>query len=297
MNDPSFAKYLTYSPQDIRWKLYCTNTGHSYTPPGASYPPHPESHPARYSCNWDKGRILDEFDIVYITNGNGSFVSRGETHSIKPGSVFFLFPGVKHWYSPSKETGWDDYWVGFKGKYAEALYKEGFINEEDPVLQIGLHDTLIRHFTNIFELARKESAGYHMKISAQIVMLLAEILSLQKQQSQPSRSELIIDKARLIFEENVFGNISIEEVAVRLQTGTAHFRELFRDYTGMSPYQYYLHLKINIAKELLSTCEHSVKEIAFMLKFDDQYHFSKLFKKKTGVPPSRWAGTRAGCEG
>ena len=130
------------------------------------------------------------------------------------------------------------------------------MNEEAPVLHIGLNDTIIRYFTSIFELAKKESAGYHMKISAQIVMLLAEILSLQKQQPQPSRSELIIDKARLIFEENVFGNISIEEVAVRLHTGTAHFRKLFRDYTGMSPYQYYMHLKINIAKELPSTCEH-----------------------------------------
>jgi len=31
------------------------------------------------------------------------------------------------------------------------------------------------------------------------------------------------------------------------------------------------------------------QEVAFLLGFDDQYYFSRLFKKKTGVSPSDWA--------
>ena len=64
--------------------------------------------------------------------------------------------------------------------------------------------------------------------------------------------------------------------------------EVFKAYTGMTPYQYCIHAKINRAKEILSSGESSVKEIAWRVGFDDQYYFSRLFKKKTGSSPSQW---------
>jgi len=41
-------------------------------------------------------------------------------------------------------------------------------------------------------------------------------------------------------------------------------------------------------KSLLEQGDLSVKEVAYRLGFEDQYHFSRLFKKKTGIAPSQW---------
>jgi AraC-like DNA-binding protein len=54
----------------------------------------------------------------------------------------------------------------------------------------------------------------------------------------------------------------------------------------MTPYQYFIHIKIQKAKSLLTQKDASVKEVAYKLGFDDQFYFSRLFKNKTGFSPS-----------
>jgi AraC-like DNA-binding protein len=56
----------------------------------------------------------------------------------------------------------------------------------------------------------------------------------------------------------------------------------------MTPYQYYIQIKIDRACRLLEQTDISIKEAAWTLGFDDPYYFSRLFKQKTGIPPSEW---------
>jgi AraC-like DNA-binding protein len=62
----------------------------------------------------------------------------------------------------------------------------------------------------------------------------------------------------------------------------------FRRYTGLTPYQYFLQMRIHRAEELLKTPDVRVKEVAARLNFDNQYYFARFFKKKTGLTPSEW---------
>jgi AraC-like DNA-binding protein len=55
----------------------------------------------------------------------------------------------------------------------------------------------------------------------------------------------------------------------------------------MTLHQYFISIKIVKAKELLGRGL-AVKEVASRLGFKDEYYFSRLFKKKTGLSPSRW---------
>lgn len=65
-------------------------------------------------------------------------------------------------------------------------------------------------------------------------------------------------------------------------------RRLFKDYTGLSPYQYFLQLKIHRARHLLQEGNLSVKEVSYEPGFDNQYYFSRIFKEMTGRSPSEW---------
>jgi AraC-like DNA-binding protein len=66
----------------------------------------------------------------------------------------------------------------------------------------------------------------------------------------------------------------------------SNFRKLFKEYTGLSPATYQQDLRLQRAKELLSTTDLSIKEIAYKLNFESPDYFSAKFKAKTGRRPS-----------
>jgi len=76
-------------------------------------------------------------------------------------------------------------------------------------------------------------------------------------------------------------------IAKSLGVRASYLTDVFKPYTSMTLHQYFISIKIVRAKELLGRGL-PVKEVASRLGFRDEYYFSRLFKKKTGLSPSRW---------
>ena len=90
-------------------------------------------------------------------------------------------------------------------------------------------------------------------------------------------------------EENIYREVNLNGIGEMLGVSIPHLNSVFKSYTAMTPYQYFISIKIRKAKELLEAGAMPIKEVAFRLGFGDQYYFSRLFRKKTGVAPSRWS--------
>jgi transcriptional regulator GlxA family with amidase domain len=117
--------------------------------------------------------------------------------------------------------------------------------------------------------------------------LIAEVLSCDRRSAQPTQAEDLVGRAKFLMEENIDSEINLNGIADSLGVSTSHLNEAFKSYTAMTPYQYFISIKISRAKELLEK-ELPVKQVAFLLGFSDEYYFSRLFKNKTGISPSRW---------
>ena len=98
----------------------------------------------------------------------------------------------------------------------------------------------------------------------------------------------MINKARLRIREGVEEKITVQEIAAGLGSSYSNFRKLFKEFTGISPASYQQDLKLQRAKELLSTTDMSIKEIAYRLNFDSPDYFSSKFKNKIGCKPSEY---------
>jgi AraC-like DNA-binding protein len=290
-----FAKYLSVTPRDARWGIYATTVGLSMLPKAPIYPFDPSAHPPKYLFRWEMGRIFDEFALIYITRGEGSFKTEGDrSFRIGPGSLFMLFPEVWHWYRPDPEVGWDEYWVGFKGDYPVRLVEEGFFSPDSPVLEIGLHDSILGLYEEIIDGAKNENPGFQQTIASLVTNLLARVSTFPLRNEKISSEDRIVERAKFLLADNVSEELDIGWLSRSLGLGYSRFRTMFKRRTGLSPYQYFLDLKIAKAKKLLGQQRYSVKEISHLLSFDDPYYFSHLFKKKTGVPPSRWKSPEGG---
>ena len=98
----------------------------------------------------------------------------------------------------------------------------------------------------------------------------------------------IINKAKMIIRDEVESRITIQEIAEQMGMGYSNFRKLFKEFTGVSPALYQQELKLQKAKELLSTTGISIKEIAYQLNFDSPDYFSSKFKNKVGCKPREY---------
>ena len=150
-------KYLTYNPVDEKWGITVTTIGYQFIPPQGHYPL--AHHPTSYSFNPRDGRVLNEYQLVYITKGSGTFAYEGHEITVQAGTMLFLFPGVRHHYCPDPRTGWDEYWVGFKGEYIDAWVRKGFFQVDEPVAHIGLSATIVGLYEEILKFASEEKTG------------------------------------------------------------------------------------------------------------------------------------------
>jgi AraC-like DNA-binding protein len=284
----NYYKYLPVSSADESWGLSVLNTGCTRIDAGSLYPY--ATHPAHHYFNWEKGRVLHEFQVIYITKGGGIFESKnGGKQAIAEGSIIILFPEERHRYKPNKKTGWDEYWVGFDGPIVQNLLSKKFFTRANPVIPVGYHEPLLHLFLEIIDKTKEEKAGYQPLIAGTVLHLLGYIYSLSQQEKFSGQDvDAIVNKARLLFRSNIEQNISPVDVANELQISYSRFRKIFKEYTGLAPGQFQIQLKIHKAKELLSHTSKSVKEIAFELNFESNFYFSKLFKEKTGMTPVQY---------
>lgn len=274
------------SEEDELWGLTVTTVGHQEILANQPYPP--VSHPSGYFFNVEKGRILNEYQLLYITNGHGVFSFGNDKHSalISEGKMFFLMPGVWHTYQPLENSGWNEYWIGFKGDIIEKIVAEGFFLNRHPVFNIGLNERIVDLYHKAIEIANEERAGYQQALSG-IVMHILGLMYYRDKTRNFDDEELIgkINKAKVIMRESIYKNILAEELAKSLNISYSGFRRAFKEFTGTSPTKYMMELKLNEAKLLLSTTSQSVKNISYSLNFENPEYFSVFFKKRTGITP------------
>ncbi|MCZ4222573.1 AraC family transcriptional regulator [Pedobacter rhodius] len=285
----NYFKYLPVSDEEKIWGLYVLNAGCTRIEPNQAYPY--KNHPSHHNFTWENGRILNEFQLIYITKGQGIFESESAGKlEVAAGNIILLFPGERHRYKPNSATGWDEYWIGFQGGIIDNLVSNNFFTKENPITDLGFNERILNTLLEIIERTKEEKSGYQSLISGAVLYLLGHIHSSTRQVDFNGKEELVkmIDKARVILRANIDENISPEEVASELKVSYSYFRKIFKTYVGISPGQYLIQLKIQRAKEHLLNPEKSIKQIAYDLNFESNFYFSKIFKDKTGFTPNQY---------
>ena len=282
-----FFKYLTYSERDLLWGNVLTVVGYTDILPYATYPT--LTHPKNYRFFENHRRALSEYQIIYITKGQGYYESEFHQKTlIQTGTIIILFPGVWHCYKPDEGTGWTEYYIGLKGNIINKWQQEGFLTPEKSVVHIGLLEKVVSLFNAVFEIATTEKSGYQQLISTTSMHLLGQILYDSLNRNFAGATEHFIQQAKVYIAEHVSDKIDLMALSRQLNVSYSKFRKEFKNYTGMSPGQFQINLRINKAKELLNQRDYSLKQIASMLGFQNEYYFNTMFKQKAGVSPGEY---------
>lgn len=287
----TYRKYIgeeTHPDSQPDWGMAVLDVGHYIHPAGKMYPD--MQHPDGYFFEWNEGRILKEYQLIYIAAGKGIFEAQhiGQVE-VNPGTLFFLYPGTWHRFKPEVSTGWSEYWVGFEGHYADHLMNQDCFSAEKPLLQMGFNAEFINIFIQLIDTIRFGGPGSRQLAACLNIQLLGLVYAsaLLKTQSNDRKTQLI-NNIKYSIHENLGSAISAEELAASHNVSYAWFRKAFKEITGQSPGQYQLNLKIQKACRMLRETNLSISEIAFRNGFDSEYYFSRIFKSKMSKSPTNY---------
>lgn len=283
------SKYLVVNPRDVQWGLTVSTVGYEEIGVADTYPT--RGHADGYYFDIDKGRVLNEYQLLYITEGEGIFNSaHAKDIPLKAGDLFLLFPGEWHTYHPTGKNGWKSYWIGFKGKNVDDRVKAGFLSVDKSIYHVGFSADIIRLYEEAYKRAQEETP-YSQQVLAGIVNHLVGLMYALERSMELSKDHTRVDMinlARLRIRESLEVDLTIQQVAEELGVSYSNFRKLFKEFTGISPALYQQDLRLQRAKELLATTTLSIKEIAYRLRFESPDYFSSKFKIKTGKKPSEF---------
>lgn len=275
------------SERDAEWGLTVSTIGKEHILPDEPYPT--RGHACGYYFYVDVGRTLDEYQLLYNVEGEGVFRSTHIKETvIKPGDMFLLFPGEWHTYHPNKDIGWKQYWIGFKGKNIDERVKAGFLSPEKPIYHVGFSVDIQMLYEEAYKTAIKEAPYSQQTLAGIVNHLIGLMYSLERtnELSKNTQHMDIVSKAQMLIRDSLEKQLSIQDIAEQLGVSYSNLRKIFKEYTGMAPALYQHDLKLQRAKELLSTTNDSIKEIAYRLNFESPDYFSSKFKTKTGMKPS-----------
>ena len=284
--------YFVYPPAPRGagvWGCHTTSAGYANVRPGGAYPPH--QHPLDHHFTWSQGRILQSYQIVFITGGKGLFESSGcpGVQQVEAGMVLLLFPGVWHRYAPDTDTGWVEHWIECRGSAFDRALKAGFIQPTRPVLKLGLAPQLLLAFDHCHHIARQSLPGSQGVLATLGLHILSIIEQLaHATQLEQSRMDEVIMQAHAIITSKCHEPLRMDALARELHVGYSQFRRAFRKQTGQTPKQYHLAARLQQAQKLLANTSKSVKEVSELLGFDSPFHLSKQFKRQIGQSPQQW---------
>ena len=156
------------------------------------------------------------------------------------------------------------------------------------IYHVGFSNTIINIFEQALKVAGSENPNYQQTLAG-IVNFLIGLMYYRERNSELQKNSAQVDiiaKSKVMIRESLETCTTIQEIAQKLGISYSSFRKLFKEYTGIAPTMYQHNLRLQLAKELLTSTDESIKEIAYRLNFGSPDYFSSKFKAKIGMKPS-----------
>jgi AraC-like DNA-binding protein len=229
--------------------------------------------------------------LIYCLRGKGWYSIKDKRFEVGV-NEFFIIPATKEplRYGADENDPWTIYWIHFSGCDINTFNRSFNIGLLDGPQQISFNEKGLELWETMYKnlemgygkenLSRTNLCLYHF---------VSSFLYPDKNLNEKKQDEKDLISNTIFFMRNKLAEkLTLEDLALMNKLSASHFSSLFRKGTGMSPLDYFIHLKLQQACLLLLTTEIKVKRIAADLGYEDPYYFSRLFKKYMKISPLQY---------
>lgn len=230
---------------------------------------------------------LASYELRYTLSGEGYLEYNGNTYLLRKGDGYWIDCRKKHFYR-TNSASWESTILHFWGGPAHTVYEEYASNNNVKFSYENFPD-----FENlqmqILRTSLKNVSYYEYKLSCLFNLLITELLiSSNTVHENSERQAKIMSEMITYIKENYAQDLTINFLSKKYGISPAQFHREFPKYTGFTPKQYILSLRLSHAKRLLQTTSESIDRIAEMIGFRDTAHFIQIFKKEYHITPLQY---------
>jgi AraC-like DNA-binding protein len=219
---------------------------------------------------------------LHLQTGNGVDVMLGKD------DIFSMWPGIACSFYAAPPYAGDEVemdWVRVGGPMAADLSRAMGTTEARPWNHAADPKRARELIRNLHVL----TAEYPPQADLLAVATLHQIAAAcAHERPVPTGDRPLALRIRDAMHQHVASGMNITDYAQAFKIARSHFFTLFKETFGKSPIEVLTEIRMDRAKDLLKNTDLSMKEVAFASGYSDPLYFSRLFRRRTGMPPSKF---------
>ena len=238
----------------------------------------------------------DRYAVSLTYEGRGAFDCRNELCDAAPGTCSLIAPGEVHTGHATSRAGWI-----YRNLYIETTLMDRLLRSIDcqGPLDVSFKLPLVRDAVLATRLARafdslKESSSLLQNESlllSVVARLTTDHFVPSRALKDPGREHAAVRRVKDWLDANSEQNVSIHALAGLARLSPYYLVRAFRKCVGIPPHRYQTVVRVNRARNLLSSGA-PISEVAQSAGFCDQSHLNRCFKRAFGVTPGEYIAFR-----
>lgn len=235
--------------------------------------------------------VSGQYHCSIVLGGQGVLIDGNfNTYPLMPNCVIQRFPGVPYTLYADLSQPWREYQLSLGKPTLDALKSIASFHDEKPVFQVQMYPHLRQWMNDVTETAQTSPKDLLLEAYFELQRLLLTI-HMQEEDSDFAYALSLIRYASHYTMDHLQTPISVQELADACKVPYSRLSQVFKKHTQTTPLKYLQHYKFCYADRLLHEGQ-SIREVAALMGYSDQFAFSKQFKRSMGVSPSVSQRTR-----
>ena len=216
--------------------------------------------------------------FTYTLSGVAELIYENKKHLLHKGDLCMIDLNKKNILRVINNNHWEIYFIHIIGANIEELYQV-----------LNQYSGIIKHDFNPEKIEQcVESLLNKINIYDASSLIYETVIDAIKQSTNSTYDNFGINKAINYIYNNYKDDLSIDEISTEIGFSKFHFIRKFKEVIGIPPKQFITELRVKKAKELLTTTNFTISEIAAQCGFISSKNMNYSFEKIYGIGPREY---------